>query len=59
MSATRSGILKSQEHKEAIAEAMALVPEVSCPHCNKTGQNAAMKRHHFDRCKYRKQLPLF
>jgi hypothetical protein len=25
--------------------------KLSCPHCGKIGQNAAMKRWHFDRCK--------
>jgi len=29
-------------------------PELTCPHCEKTGGNAGMKRWHFDNCKYKK-----
>ena len=30
-------------------------PQVTCPHCNKTGGEPSMKRWHFDNCKH-KQL---
>jgi hypothetical protein len=29
-------------------------PIVTCPHCNVTGGNGAMKRWHFDKCKMAK-----
>jgi hypothetical protein len=27
--------------------------KIICPHCNKTGGNTAMKRYHFDNCKFK------
>jgi hypothetical protein len=52
MSASREGVAKSQDHKEAIAKAHAALPTVRCPHCGKFGrQGGAMRRHHFERCR--------
>ena len=59
MSAQRKGVAKPLEHRAAIATAIAKVPAATCPHCGKSGQNAAMHRHHFDNCKARNQLSLF
>lgn len=30
------------------------MPDITCPHCNKTGNNGAMRRWHFDNCKEKK-----
>ena len=52
MSAARTGIAKSQAHKDSIADAHMALPLVTCPHCLRAGrQGGAMWRHHFDRCK--------
>lgn len=59
MSAQRKGVAKPLEHRAAIATAIANVPAATCPHCGKSGQNAAMHRHHFDNCKLRGQGKLF
>lgn len=59
MSASREGIVKSQDHKDAIAKAHAALPTVRCPHCSKSGrQGGAMRRHHFERCKNIRQQPV-
>jgi hypothetical protein len=36
------------------AAKMNSMPNVTCPHCNKTGNNGAMRRWHFDNCKENK-----
>lgn len=59
MSAQRKGVSKPAEHRAAIATAIAKVPAATCPHCGKSGQHAAMHRHHFDNCKARNQLSFF
>lgn len=59
MSEQRKGVAKPLEHRAAIATAIAKVPAATCPHCGKSGQNAAMHRHHFDNCKLRGQSWLF
>lgn len=49
----------SENHKQNLSTARrGLVPainnrKVECPHCGKVGQEANMKRWHFDKCKYR------
>lgn len=30
------------------------MPIIICPHCNKSGGSGAMKKYHFDRCKFKK-----
>jgi len=44
---------KSEEHKAKMSEAKKgkPKPQVTCPHCGKTGGNSNMKRWHFDNCK--------
>jgi hypothetical protein len=37
--------------KTKISQALVNLPTVTCPHCDKTGGNAAMKRWHFNNCK--------
>ena len=41
----------SEEAKRKIRETIISKPDLTCPHCNKTGGNAGMKRWHFDNCK--------
>ena len=49
----------SDEHKEKLSSVRrGLTPtintrKVECPHCGKVGQEANMKRWHFDKCKHR------
>ena len=56
---------KTNEHRAKISKAMVitnkqridngthhLLNTTNCPHCNKIGQLTAMKRWHFDNCKY-------
>ena len=47
----------SDEHKQHMSESRKGQPRATmlatCPHCGKTGNNAAMHRHHFDNCKLR------
>jgi hypothetical protein len=48
----------STEHKQKMSEAQKGVPkgpqeQVQCPHCGKIGGISAMKRWHFDNCKYK------
>lgn len=54
-----SEILKGKSKSEAHVEAMKLRPqntkELTCPHCNKTGDYKNMKRWHMDRCKQNPQ----
>lgn len=52
MSAAHMGLLHSQATKDAISAALKGRPVaiVTCPHCGKTGGNAAMHRWHFDAC---------
>jgi hypothetical protein len=53
MSASREGVAKSEAHKESIADALLALPIVRCPNCSKAGrQGGAMRRHHFDRCRF-------
>lgn len=42
-----------EEVKLKISEAVKNLPKVKCPHCNKEGGQSAMKRWHFDRCRFR------
>lgn len=51
MSKDRKGVKHTAEHNDNIRKAMKLVPDVTCPHCGRSGQNAAMHKHHFDLCK--------
>ena len=44
---------RTDEHKNNISEAMAKIPNVRCPHCDKYGKSFAMKRYHFNNCKMR------
>lgn len=54
MSTARAGVAKSKTHKDSIADAHLALPVVRCPHCSKAGrQGGAMRRHHFDRCRFR------
>ncbi len=52
MSAAHMGMLHSQYTKDAISAALKGRPVVivTCPHCGKTGGNAAMHRWHFSSC---------
>jgi group I intron endonuclease len=49
-----SSKLKSDEHKKNISESLKKLGKqrkVECPHCQKSGGERAMKRHHFNNCK--------
>lgn len=41
----------SSEHKQKMSESHKLHPDLTCPHCNKTGGFAGMRVHHFNNCK--------
>jgi len=44
--------IQSQNGKKAAASGkIGMLAKITCPHCNKTGQLANMKRYHFDNCK--------
>lgn len=54
--------MMSNEHKEKISLSLKksscernenVSNKAICPHCNKVGQELAMKRHHFDNCKFK------
>lgn len=49
-----TGVPKSDEHKRKLSEAtnMCVYQEVQCPNCGKFGAKNAMKRWHFQNCKY-------
>lgn len=53
MRAARAGVPKSAESNRKRSEAMRSQEAVTCPHCGKRGQKAAMSRYHFDRCAQR------
>lgn len=42
---------KSEEHKQAMREAQAKVPNVECPYCKEMHQPGPAKRWHFENCK--------
>jgi len=42
------GIAKSEEHKQKLRKPQL---QITCPHCNKSGGNSVMQRHHFNNCK--------
>jgi hypothetical protein len=42
---------KSEEHKQAMREAQAKVPNVECPYCKVTMRATLAKRWHFENCK--------
>lgn len=52
------GISLSAEHKAKVGDALRGKPKqkITCPHCGKIGGAPAMKRHHFDNCKERKNV---
>jgi hypothetical protein len=52
---TMRGKPKSEEHRKKLSEAFKGVKQSRsvCPHCNKEGGSSAMKRFHFDNCKYK------
>lgn len=47
------GMAQSEASNELRSAAMLAIPQVRCPHCAKSGQRAAMSRHHMGRCKFR------
>jgi len=49
------GKTPTAEHKMKISLTMSGIskPQISCPHCNKTGGKPVMARHHFDNCKHK------
>ena len=55
MSSASKGKPKSNTHKANLSSANKgiLQPVVICPHCNKLGGIRAMKRYHFNNCKYK------
>lgn len=46
------GQTRSDETKRKLSEAHKNRPPITCPHCNKSGGPGAMKRWHFDKCKF-------
>lgn len=59
----RTGTTQSEGTKEKISAAQPRdhlrkkyyeQPDITCPHCNKSGHPSFMHRWHFDNCKYRK-----
>ena len=55
-----SGIIRedfSDEHKQNISNAKIGIKYkiVKCPHCGKEGGNNAMKRYHFNNCKFKEE----
>ena len=54
-SVAHMGLTHSQITKDKISAALKGRPVeiVTCPHCKKTGGNAAMRRWHFDACKFK------
>jgi hypothetical protein len=48
------GWMKGKHHKEESIQKLRFPkPQVTCPHCNKTGGSNIMGRWHFDNCKLR------
>lgn len=47
-----SGMKKSEEHIASMKNRMQDTIQLTCPHCNKTGDYKNMKRWHMDRCKF-------
>lgn len=49
-----SGIPKTESTKDKISQSMIGIKQnkIECPHCNKIGGERAMKRFHFDNCKF-------
>ena len=39
------------EHRQKMSESHKAHPDLTCPHCNKTGGFAGMRVHHFNNCK--------
>lgn len=39
------------EHRQKMSESHKSLPDLTCPHCNKTGGFAGMRVHHFNNCK--------
>ncbi|EIV8506733.1 GIY-YIG nuclease family protein [Vibrio parahaemolyticus] len=56
MVAAMAGYSHSETTKEKIRNAMQNKPAIICPHCGKSSKGVgAMKRHHFDNCKFKTQ----
>lgn len=57
-SITHLGKLHTDLTKQKISAKMKGIdkPKITCPHCGKNGGAPAMKRHHFDNCKFKKSL---
>lgn len=50
------GIKRTSETIQKMKEARAKVPNVTCPHCGKSGHPSGMQRWHFDNCGKSKEL---
>jgi hypothetical protein len=48
----RRGIPKSADHREKIRQSNLNHTSIACPHCDKIGREAQMKRWHFDNCRH-------
>jgi hypothetical protein len=46
-----AGKTLANEVKEKMSQSHKALPKLTCPHCNKTGGSAGMRRNHFDYCK--------
>ena len=58
MSRTRRGVVKHDEHRQALSRAHLRLQSVQCPHCGKVGRRGgAMSRHHFDNCPSKPRSP--
>ena len=43
---------EESKRKVSLSKKGKLQPKLICPHCNKEGGAYAMKRYHFDNCKF-------
>ena len=50
------GKTHSQEAREKIRQSRVNAPRITCPYCDKVGDSSNMKRWHFDRCKFKKEI---
>lgn len=53
ISATLIGHSVSDTNRKKYSDRLLNLPNVMCPHCNKTGSKMIMSRWHFDKCKNR------
>jgi hypothetical protein len=55
MSDAQKGKSFSAEHRQRMSDALKgrVHPKVICPHCGKEGGASALKRYHFDNCKFK------